>query len=89
MSAELQARWAALMTAIRSQAAASRIEPGAIEDREQELKVSLPLTGNEYFLHSFKKAEVLHEDPAALAAKLYADYDAHRTRVATGRAALP
>lgn len=84
MSAELQARWAALMTAIRSQAAASRIEPSAIEEHEQVLKVSLPLTGNEYFPHTFKKSEVLHEDPAALASRLYADYDAHRTRVATG-----
>jgi hypothetical protein len=84
MSDELHARWAALMTAIRNQAAASRIEPGAIEDHEHDLKVSLPLEGNEYFLHTFKKSEVLHEDPAALASKLYDDYDAHRTRVATG-----
>jgi hypothetical protein len=84
MSDELHARWAALMTAIRSQAAASGIKPGAIEDRAQDLKVSLPLEGTEYFQHAFKKSEVLHEDPGTLASKLYADYDAHRTRVATG-----
>jgi hypothetical protein len=84
MSDQLHARWAALITAIRSQAAASRIEPSAIEDHEHDFKVSLPLEGNEYFPHTFKKSDVLHEDPVALASKLYADYDAHRTRVATG-----
>lgn len=84
MSDELRTRWAALMTAIRNQAAASGIEPSAIEDREQVLKVSLPLEGNEYFLHTFKKSEVLHQDPAALSSQLYADYGAHRTRAATG-----
>jgi hypothetical protein len=87
MSDELPARWAALMTAIRNRAAASGIEPGAIEDHEHDLKVSLPLEGTEYFLHSFKKSEVLHEDPAALASKLYADYEAHRTRGAAGSTA--
>ena len=83
MSDELQARWTALMTAIRNQAAASRLKPAAIEENAQDLKVSLPLEGNEYFLHTFRKSDVLHEDPAALAAKLYADYEAHRTRAAT------
>ena len=47
MSDELHARWTALMTAIRNRAAASGIEPGAIEDHEHDLKVSLPLEGNE------------------------------------------
>lgn len=84
MSDELPTRWAALMTAIRSRAATSRIGPGAIEDHEHDLRVSMPLEGNEYFLHTFRKSEVLHEDPTALASKLYADYEAHRTRVATG-----
>ena len=84
MSDELPARWAALMTTIRNRAATGGIEPGAIEDHEHDLKVSLPLEGTEYFLHTFKKSEVLHVDPAALASKLYADYDAHRTRAATG-----
>ena len=84
MSNELHTRWAALMTAIRNQAAAYGITPSAIEDHEQGLKVSLPLQGNEYFLHTFKKSEVLHQDPAALSSHLYADYDAHRTRAATG-----
>lgn len=84
MSDDLHARWAALVTAIRSRAAASGIAPGAIEDHEHDLKVSLPLAGTEYFLHTFKKSDVLHADPAGLASGLYADYDAHRTRAATG-----
>ena len=84
MSDELHARWTALMTAIRNRAAASGIEPGAIEDREHDLRVSLPLEGNEYFLHTFKKSEVLHNDTAALTSKLYADYEAHRPRATTG-----
>ena len=84
MSDELHARWAALMTAIRNRAAAAGIEPGAIEDHEHDLKVSLPLAGNEYFLHTFKKSEVLHADPAALVSGLYADYESHRTHAATG-----
>jgi hypothetical protein len=84
MSDELHARWAALMTAVRTRATTSGIEPGAIEDHEHDLKVSLPLEGTEYFQHTFKKSEVLHEDPAALAAKLYADYYGHRTSAATG-----
>ena len=84
MSDELHPRWTALMEAIRKRAAAGGIAPAAIEDHERDLKVSLPLEGNEYFLHSFRKSEVLHDDAEALAARLYADYDAHRTRVATG-----
>jgi len=84
MSDELHARWAGLMTAVRNQAVARRIEPGTIEDHEHDLKVSLPLSGNEYFLHTFRKSEVLHGDQAELATRLYADYDAHRTRVGTG-----
>jgi len=84
MSDELHARWTALMTAIRNRAAASGIEPGAIEDHEHDLRVSLPLEGNEYFLHTFKKSEVLHNDTAALTSKLYVDYEAHRPRATTG-----
>ena len=87
MSDELPARWAALLTAIRNRAAASGVGPAAIEDHPRDLKVSLPLEGNEYFLHAFKKSEVLHEDAAALASKLFADYEAHRTRGAAGRTA--
>lgn len=84
MSDELNARWAGLMAAIRTQATARGADPRAVHDHPADLRVSLPLEGNEFFVHTFSKSEVLHQDPAELTSKLYADYEAHRTRVATG-----
>jgi len=84
MSDAFHARWIALVTAIRNKADARGIEPNAVEDHEADLKVSLPLEGTEYFLHSFKKHEVEHDDSAELADKVLADYEAHRTRMAMG-----
>ena len=84
MSDEFHARWMALVTAIRNKADARGIAPNAIEDHEADLKVSLPLEGTEYFLHSFKKHEVEHGDSAELADQVLADYEAHRTRMAMG-----
>ena len=84
MSDAFHARWIALVTTIRDRADARGMAANAIEDQEADLKVSLPLEGTEYFLHSFKKHEVEHDDPAELADKVLADYEAHRTRVAMG-----
>ena len=82
MSDEFHARWMALVTVIRNKADARGVDPNAIEDHEPDLRVSLPLEGTEYFLHSFKKHEVQHDDPAELADKVLEDYDAHRTPAA-------
>ena len=84
MSDEFNARWAGLMAAIRSQATARGVDPRAVHDHREDCRVSLPLEGTEYFVHTFKKSEVLHEDAAGLADKLYADYEAHRTHLAAG-----
>ena len=79
MDDKLNARWLALLEAIRREVAARGNDPSGVHAHE-ELRVSLPLQGNEYFSHSFKESEVLEDDPAELASRLYAEYQAHQTR---------
>jgi hypothetical protein len=79
MSDDLHARWLALLTAIRREFDAHGGDPNSVEADENDLRISLPLEGNEYYSHHFKKAEVLKDNPAELAATLYADYETHRT----------
>ena len=78
MSDDLHAPWLALLAAIRREFDAHGGDPNTVEADEKDLRISLPLEGNEYYSHHFKKAEVL-KDPAELAATLYADYETHRT----------
>lgn len=79
MSDDIHPRWLALLAAIRKEVETHGSNPNSVEADEAEFRVSLPLEGTEFYSHHFKKWEVLHDNPAELAARLYADYEAHRT----------
>jgi hypothetical protein len=79
MPDDLHDPWLALLAAVRREFDAHGGDPNSVEADEQDLRISLPLEGNEYYSHHFKKAEVLKDNPAELAARLYADYQTHRT----------